>query len=88
MIGAPQNDGQVLYSAVQVWSLTAAAAARTGKMDLARRHADRAAEYLAQVLEKGYRDLLYSEHTRMSDDPALQAILQHPKARDLIAHRG
>ncbi|HEY7328718.1 MAG TPA: tetratricopeptide repeat protein [Gemmataceae bacterium] len=88
MIEAPQNDGQVIYSAVQVWSLASAAAARAGKMDLARRHADRAAEYLAQALEKGYSDLLYSEHTRMSDDPALEAIRQHPKARDLIAHRG
>ena len=88
MIEASQNDGQVLYSAVQVWSLASAAAARAGKMDLARRYADRAAEYLAQVLEKGYSDLLYSEHTRMSNDPALEAIRQHPKARDLIAHRG
>jgi tetratricopeptide (TPR) repeat protein/serine/threonine protein kinase len=87
MLTAPKNDGQVLYSAVQVWSLASAAAARAGKMDLARRYADRAAEYLAQVLDKGYGDLLYSEHTRMSDDPALEAIGQHPKARDLIAHR-
>jgi tetratricopeptide (TPR) repeat protein len=88
MIEAPENDGQVLYSAVQVWSLASAAAARAGKKDLAGRYADRAVEYLAQVLDKGYSDLRYSEHTRMSDDPALEAIRQHPKARDLIAHRG
>jgi serine/threonine protein kinase/Tfp pilus assembly protein PilF len=88
MIEAPKNDGQVLYSAAQVWSLASVAAARAGKKDLAGRYADRAVEYLAQVLDKGYSDLSYPEHNRMSDDPALEAIRQHPKARDLIAHRG
>jgi serine/threonine protein kinase/predicted Zn-dependent protease len=84
---APKDDGQVLYSAVQVWGLASAAAARAGQSELAQRYADRAAALLAQTLDKGFHDLDYSEHNRMIYDPALEAIRQHPQARDLIAHR-
>jgi eukaryotic-like serine/threonine-protein kinase len=84
---AAKDNGQVLYAAVQVWSLASAAKERAGKPELARQYADRAAALLAQTLDKGFHDLLYPEHNRMIDDPALEAIRQHPKARDLIAHR-
>lgn len=84
---APKDDGQVLYSAVQVWSLASAAAARAGKMELARQFADRGAALLEQTLDKGFHDLLYPEHNRMSDDPALEALRRHPRARTLLAHQ-
>jgi pentatricopeptide repeat protein len=81
---APKDNGQVLYAALQVWSLASAAAARAGKTDLARRYADRAAELLAQTLDKGFHDLVYPEHNRTIADPALEAIRQHPQARKLL----
>jgi tetratricopeptide (TPR) repeat protein/serine/threonine protein kinase len=84
---APKDNGQVLYAAAQVWGLASAAATRFGKRDLAQRYADRAAELLAQTLDKGFHDLNYPEHNRMIDDPALETIRQHPQARDLLAHR-
>jgi tetratricopeptide (TPR) repeat protein len=84
---APKNDGQVLYSAVQIWGLASTTASRAGKAELARQYADRAAALLAQTFDKGFHDLIYPEHNRMTDDPALGALRQHPRARDLLAHR-
>jgi tetratricopeptide (TPR) repeat protein/predicted Ser/Thr protein kinase len=84
---APKDNGQVLYAAVQVWALASAAAARIGKPKGAQGYADRAVELLTQTLDKGFHDLNYPEHNRMIDDPALEAIRQHPQARDLLAHQ-
>ncbi|MHB1426446.1 MAG: protein kinase domain-containing protein [Gemmataceae bacterium] len=84
---APKDEGQVLYAAVQVWSLATAAASRAGNSELARQYADRAADLLAQTLDKGFHDLLYAEHNRMSDDPALESIRQHPRVLELLAPR-
>jgi serine/threonine protein kinase/Tfp pilus assembly protein PilF len=84
---APKFNGKVLYATVQVYGLASAAAAKTGKLELARRYANRAAKLLAQTLDKGFHDLDYSQHNHMMDDPALESIRQHPQARDLLAHR-
>jgi tetratricopeptide (TPR) repeat protein/tRNA A-37 threonylcarbamoyl transferase component Bud32 len=84
---AGQENGQVLYAAVQVWSLASAAAARAGKPDLARQYADRAVALLAETLDTGFHDLIYPEHNRMLDDPALESIRQHPQGRKLLSHQ-
>jgi serine/threonine protein kinase/lipoprotein NlpI len=85
---APPNDGHVLYSAACVWSLAAqAASARPGGEELARQYADRAAALLTETLDKGFHDLLYEEHNRMLDDPALAALRQHPPVRALFGPR-
>jgi serine/threonine protein kinase/tetratricopeptide (TPR) repeat protein len=84
---APKENGQVLYSAVQVLGIASSAAAKSGKPDLVQRYADRAAELLTLTLDKGFHDLNYPEHNRMIDDPALESIRQHSRARDLLAHR-
>jgi tetratricopeptide (TPR) repeat protein len=87
LMKAPKDNGQVLYSAVQVWSIASTVAAKTGKTELARQYADRAVALLSQTLDKGFHDLIFPEHNRMLDDPALEALRQHPKTRDLLAHR-
>jgi tetratricopeptide (TPR) repeat protein len=81
---APPHDGHVLYAAACVWSLASRAAADPGE---ARRHADRAAALLAEALDKGFDDLLYPEHNRMADDPALAPIRQLPRVRDLLSRK-
>jgi tetratricopeptide (TPR) repeat protein/tRNA A-37 threonylcarbamoyl transferase component Bud32 len=90
---APKDDGQVLYTAACVWSLASAAATmRPGRPgagpDLAKKYADRAIEFLEQCLDKGFHDLLYPEHNRMTDDPALQSIRRQPRVRALFGVRG
>jgi tetratricopeptide (TPR) repeat protein len=84
-------DGQALYTAACVWSLASrAAAARPDKKqaaELAKRYADRAATLLQDCLDKGFHDLLYPEHNRMAEDPALEPVRQHPLVSDLLAHR-
>ncbi len=81
-------DGQVLYSAVQVYSIASAVAGRAGDAVLAKRYADGAVELLTRTLDKGFHDLSYHEHNRMIDDPALESIRRLPKAEELLAHRG
>jgi tetratricopeptide (TPR) repeat protein len=81
----PAGDGHVLYAAACVWSLASAtAAARPDGEKLAKEYANRAAELLAEALDKGFHDLLYEEHNRLADDPALAPIRQHPRVRELL----
>jgi serine/threonine protein kinase/predicted Zn-dependent protease len=82
---AVPDDGHVLYAAAQIWGLASTAAARAGKAKLSQQYADRAADFLAKTLDKGYHDLLYCEHNRMIDDPALESLHQHPRGRELLA---
>ncbi len=88
---APKGDGQILYTAACTWSLASqAAAAHTDKAKaavLTKRYADRAAALLAECLDKGFHDLIYPEHNRMVDDPALEPIRRDPRVSDLVAHR-
>ena len=81
---APKTDGHVLYTAACVWSLASRAA---GDPAESKRFADRAAAFLAAALDKGFHDLLYPEHNRLADDPALAPILLLPRVRDLLPHR-
>jgi tetratricopeptide (TPR) repeat protein len=83
---APKDDGHVLYAAACVWSLAAQAAAADAAQS--QRYADRAAALLAMVLDKGFHDLIFPEHNRMIEDPALTAIRRQPGIDDLLAHRG
>jgi serine/threonine protein kinase/tetratricopeptide (TPR) repeat protein len=84
----PPGDGHMLYAATCVWSLASqAAAAQSDGKELARQYADRAADLLTQTLDKGFHDLLYEEHNRMPDDPALAALRQHPRWRELFGDR-
>jgi eukaryotic-like serine/threonine-protein kinase len=78
---APPHDGHVLYAAACAWCLASRAAPDPAE---ARRHADRAAALLAEALDKGFGDLIYPEHNRMADDPALAPIRQHPRVHDLL----
>src|SRR5262249_34828854 len=80
---APKHDGHVLYAAACGWSL-ASRAAGPGE---ARGYADRAAPLLAEALDRGFDDLLYPEHNRMADDPALDPIRQLPRVRDLLSRK-
>jgi tetratricopeptide (TPR) repeat protein len=78
---APPDDGHVLYTAACVWSLAAGSAKDPAQ---SKRLAERAADFLAQALDNGFHDLIYPEHNRLSDDPALAAIRDLPKVRDLL----
>jgi tetratricopeptide (TPR) repeat protein/tRNA A-37 threonylcarbamoyl transferase component Bud32 len=78
---APRHDGHVLYAAACVWSLASRGAAPVD----AQRFGERAAALLAEALDRGFHDLIYPEHNRMADDPALAPIRQHPRVRDLLA---
>jgi tetratricopeptide (TPR) repeat protein/tRNA A-37 threonylcarbamoyl transferase component Bud32 len=82
---APKHDGRVLYAAACVWSLASRAAADPGE---AGRYADRAAALLAEALDKGFHDLLYPEHNRMADDPALDPIRRLPRVQALLDRSG
>jgi tetratricopeptide (TPR) repeat protein len=88
---APNGDGQALYAAACVWSLAArAAAARPDKKqaaELVKRYSDRAAALLQDCFDKGFHDLIYPEHNRMAEDPALEPVRRHPQVSDLLAHR-
>jgi tetratricopeptide (TPR) repeat protein len=81
---SPKHDGRVLYSAACVWSLISRTVAEAGD---AQRATDRAADLLAEALDKGFHDLNFPEHNRMSEDPALAPIRQHPRVRGLLAHK-
>jgi eukaryotic-like serine/threonine-protein kinase len=78
---APPDDGHVLYAAACVWSLAAGA---TKDQEESNRFAEKAADYLTQALDKGFHDLLYPEHNRMADEPALARIRQLPRVRELL----
>ena len=81
----PAGDGHMLYAAACVWSLASqAAAAQPDGKELSQRYADRAVGLLKETLDKGFHDLLYEEHNRMIDDPALAGIRQHPRFRELL----
>jgi eukaryotic-like serine/threonine-protein kinase len=85
---APPGDGHALYTAACVWGLASnAARAQPGSEQLAKQYADRAVVLVAEVLEKGFHDLLYEEHNRMLDDPALAALHDHPRFRELFGRR-
>ena len=85
------RDGQLLYAAACVFSLAArGAAADKDNADARRRtklYVERAIALLAETLDKGFHDLIYPEHNRMAEDPALAPIRDEPRARDLLAHR-
>jgi tetratricopeptide (TPR) repeat protein len=80
---APKYDGRVLYAAACVFSL----ASRTAEPAEAKRLANRAADLLAEALDRGFHDLLFPEHNRMADDPALAPIRQMPRVRDLLSRQ-
>jgi tetratricopeptide (TPR) repeat protein len=82
MAKAAGDDGHVLYTAACVWSL---ASRTTGDPTESKRFADRAADFLAAALDKGFHDRLYPEHDRLADDPALAPILQLPRIRALLS---
>ena len=86
---APQEDGHALYAAACVWSLASQAAAEATDSDstLAKVYADRATALLAGALGKGFHDLSFPEHNRMTSDPALAPVRSHPKVRELLAGR-
>jgi tetratricopeptide (TPR) repeat protein len=81
---APKEDGHVLYAAACVWSLASRAAAMD--TNLAERYADRAVVLLNATLDKGFHDLIFPEHNRMIEDPALAPIRERPGVRDLLTH--
>jgi tetratricopeptide (TPR) repeat protein len=81
---APRDDGHVLYTAACVWSLASRTA---GDPAESKRFADRAAAFLADALDKGFHDLVFPEHNRLVDDPALAPIRQLPPLRDLLTQR-
>jgi tetratricopeptide (TPR) repeat protein/tRNA A-37 threonylcarbamoyl transferase component Bud32 len=91
LLARAPSDGQVLYTAACVWSLASrAAASRPDKKEaaeLAKRYTERAATLLQECLDKGFHDLLYPEHNRMAEDPALEPVRQHPWVSDLLTHR-
>jgi tetratricopeptide (TPR) repeat protein/tRNA A-37 threonylcarbamoyl transferase component Bud32 len=90
---APKDDGHVLYAAACVWSLASRAASTPSSSKVAEdreaseRYADRAAELLTAALDKGFHDLIFPEHNRMVEDPALAPIRKRPGVADLLAHR-
>jgi tetratricopeptide (TPR) repeat protein len=85
---AQPGDGHILYAAACVWGLAAqAAAGRTDGKEAAKRYADRAADLLAETLDKWFHDLQYEEHNRMPDDPALAGLRNHPRVRELFGQR-
>jgi hypothetical protein len=85
---AQVGDGHAHYPAACVWGLACrAAGTRPGGVELARRYADRAVALLGEALDKGFHDLLYEEHNRMPDDPALAALRSHPRFQELFGPR-
>jgi tetratricopeptide (TPR) repeat protein len=88
---APKWDGHILYTAACTWSLASQAAAalpdKSKAAELSKRYADRAAALLTECLDKGFHDLIYPEHDRMMDDPALEPIRNDPRVRNLVRHR-
>jgi serine/threonine protein kinase/lipoprotein NlpI len=80
---APKYDGRVLYAAACVFSL----ASRSAGPAEDKRFADRAADLLAEALDRGFHDLDFPEHNRMADDPALAPIREMPRVRELLARQ-
>jgi tetratricopeptide (TPR) repeat protein len=78
---APKDDGHVLYAAACVWSLASRAAKDPAQHN---RFADRAADFLAQALDKGFHDLIYPEHNRLATDAALAPVRDLRRVRDLL----
>jgi eukaryotic-like serine/threonine-protein kinase len=81
----PADDGHVLYAAACVWGLASkAAAGQPDGQELSKRYADRAIAFLAETQGKGFHDLLYEEHNRIPEDPALVALHQDPRFREVL----
>ena len=80
------HDGRALYAATHVWSLAGKAAEATDSK-LSQQYADRAAALLAAALDKGFHDLTFPEHNRMTTDPALAPVRLHPRVRELLSGR-
>jgi tetratricopeptide (TPR) repeat protein/tRNA A-37 threonylcarbamoyl transferase component Bud32 len=78
---APPDDGHVLYAAACVWSLAAGSAKDPAQK---KRLAEQGVDFLARALDKGFHDLIYPEHNRLPDDPALVAIRDLPRVQDLL----
>ena len=83
---APPHDGRILYAAACVWSL-ASGAAKAEDETRAKEYADRAAQLLTETLDRGFHDLSFPEHNRMTSDPSLAPVREHPKVRELLAGR-
>jgi tetratricopeptide (TPR) repeat protein len=88
---APKGNGQILYAAACTWSLAAHAAAalpdKAKAAERTRQYTDRAAALLAECLDKGFHDLIYPEHNRMLEDPALESIRNDARVRNLVSHQ-
>ena len=52
-----------------------------------KRYTERAGTLLQECLDKGFHDLLFPEHNRMAEDPALEPVRGDLHVRDLLAHR-
>ncbi len=87
----PSHDGQLLYAAACVFSQAARTAAADPKnadsMRRSKQYAERAIALLGEALDKGFHDLIFPEHNRVADDPALAPLRDDPHARDLMAYR-
>ena len=81
------HDGRALYAAAHVWSLASKSAAAESDGKLSQQYADRAAALLAAALDKGFHDLTFPEHNRMTTDPALAPVRLHPRVRELLSGR-
>ena len=75
------EDGTVRYLAACVWSLAASTADDEA---VAQTYADRAAQLLSGALTEGFHDLKYEQHNYSADDPALDAIREHPQLQSIL----
>jgi tetratricopeptide (TPR) repeat protein len=82
---SPSDDGHVLYAAACVWSLAAKAAKESNE---GARYKKKAADFLTKTLNVGFHDLIYPEHNRIAEEPALARIRELPTVRDLLKAHG
>ena len=85
----PIADGHALVGAAQTFGIAAKSIRSTDENIKAVQtsYADRGAELLALALTKGFHDLDYQERERLLEDPALEAIRDHPKVSNLLVRR-